>query len=60
MFYTLVSQGAVSRLSIQLYLIPVISVVGGVLLLQESLSVYTIIGGSILLFSIALATMQRS
>ena len=59
MFYTLVSRGTVSRLSIQLYLIPVISVIAGVLLLQESLSVYTIIGGAILLFSIALATIQR-
>jgi drug/metabolite transporter (DMT)-like permease len=59
MFYTLVSRGAVSRLSIQLYLIPVISVIVGVLLLQESVSVYTIIGGAILLFSIALATMQK-
>jgi drug/metabolite transporter (DMT)-like permease len=36
LFYMLVSRGAVSRLSIQLYLIPVISVAGGVLLLQES------------------------
>jgi drug/metabolite transporter (DMT)-like permease len=59
MFYTLVSRGAVSRLSIQLYLIPVISVIVGVLLLQESVSVYTIIGGAILLFSIALATIQK-
>jgi drug/metabolite transporter (DMT)-like permease len=59
MFYTLVSRGAVSRLSIQLYLIPVISVIVGVLLLQESVSIYTIIGGAILLFSIALATIQK-
>jgi drug/metabolite transporter (DMT)-like permease len=59
MFYTLVSRGVVSRLSIQLYLIPVISVIVGVLLLQESVSVYTIIGGAILLFSIALATIQK-
>jgi drug/metabolite transporter (DMT)-like permease len=60
MFYTLVSRGAVSRLSIQLYLIPLISVVGGVLLLQESLNVYIIIGGAILLLSIALATGSRN
>jgi len=59
MFYTLVSRGAVSRLTIQLYLIPVISVIVGVLLLQESVSAYTIVGGAILLFSIALATMQK-
>ena len=60
LFYTLVSQGAVSKLSIQLYLIPVVSVVGGVLLLQETLSIYTIVGGAILLFSIAFATMNRN
>jgi drug/metabolite transporter (DMT)-like permease len=60
MFYTLVSRGAISRLSIQLYLIPVISVVGGVLLLQESLNVYTIMGGAFLLLSIALATRSRN
>ncbi len=59
MFYTLVSRGAVSRLTIQLYLIPVISVIVGVLLLQESVSTYTIVGGAILLVSIALATMQK-
>jgi drug/metabolite transporter (DMT)-like permease len=59
LFYTLVSRGAVTKLSIQLYLIPVVSVVGGVLLLQEALSVYTIAGGAILLFSITLATMNR-
>lgn len=60
MFYTLVSREAVSRLSIQLYLIPVISVVGGVLLLQESLNVFTIIGGAILLLAIALATRSTN
>jgi drug/metabolite transporter (DMT)-like permease len=59
LFYTLVCRGAVSRLSVQLYLIPVISVVGGVLLLHEALSVYVIAGGAILLLSVALATMSR-
>ncbi len=60
MFYTLVSRGAVSRLSIQLYLIPVVSLAGGVLLLQESLNVYTIVGGAILLLSIAVATTSKN
>jgi drug/metabolite transporter (DMT)-like permease len=58
MFYTLVSRSAVFRLSIQLYLIPVVSVIGGVLLLQEALSIYTIAGGAMLLLSIALGTMN--
>jgi len=55
-FYTLVSRGAVSKLSIQLYLIPIISVVGGVILLGESLSIVTIAGGGLMLVAIALAT----
>lgn len=59
LFYMLVSRGSVSKLSIQLYLIPVVSVVGGVLLLQESLSAHVIAGGAILLLSVALATMNR-
>jgi len=59
LFYTLVSRGAVSKLSIQLYLIPVVSVVGGVLLLQESLGAHIFAGGAILLLSVALATMNR-
>jgi drug/metabolite transporter (DMT)-like permease len=56
MFYTLVNRGAVSRLSIQLYLIPIISVIGGVLLLGQGIGVYTVAGGAILLVAIALAT----
>ncbi|MBC7317243.1 MAG: DMT family transporter [Chloroflexi bacterium] len=60
LFYTLVGRGAVSRLSIQLYLIPVISVIGGVLLLRESVSINMLVGGAILLVSVALATMDRN
>ncbi len=60
MFYALVSRSAVSRLGIQMYLIPVVSVIGGILLLQEGLNVFTIVGGAILLFSVALATKSRN
>jgi drug/metabolite transporter (DMT)-like permease len=60
MFYALVSRSAVSRLGIQMYLIPVVSVIGGILLLQEGLNVFTIAGGAILLFSVALATKSRN
>ena len=56
LFYKLVSRGAMSRLSIQLYLIPVISVIGGIFLLQESLNFNTIMGGAIILLSIAFTT----
>ncbi len=59
-FYTLVSRGAVSRLSIQLYLIPIISVIGGVLLLQESLTIFTIVGGGVTLLAIAVATKAKN
>ncbi|HXW37816.1 MAG TPA: DMT family transporter [Nitrososphaerales archaeon] len=56
MFYTLVSRGAVSRLSIQLYLAPIVSVVGGALLLGETVTAFTLAGGALLLAGVALAT----
>ena len=59
LFYSLIGKGSVSRLSIQLYFIPVVSVVGGALILGEGISVYTIAGGAAMLFAIALATMKR-
>jgi drug/metabolite transporter (DMT)-like permease len=59
LFYTLVSRGAVSRLSVQLYLAPIISVVGGALILNEGISVYTVAGGAMLLVAVALVTGLR-
>ena len=58
-FYTLVSRGAVSRLSVQLYLAPIVSVVGGALLLNERVSVFTVAGGALLLVAVALVTGVR-
>ena len=58
LFYTLVSRGAVSRLAIQLYLIPIVSVVGGVFLLGESVTVFTVVGGATMLAAVALATRR--
>jgi drug/metabolite transporter (DMT)-like permease len=55
-YYTLVSRGAVSRLSVQLYLIPIVSVVGGILLLNEGVTIFTIAGGTLLLLAVALVT----
>jgi drug/metabolite transporter (DMT)-like permease len=55
LFYKLVSQRAVSRLSIQLYLIPIVSVVGGVILLGESVTPVTAIGGATMLAAVTLA-----
>ncbi len=60
MFYTLVSRGTVSRLSIQLYLIPIISVISGFLILGEQITLYTFVGGAILLVAIALATRSQA
>jgi len=60
MFYALVSRSAVSRVGIQMYLIPVVSVIGGNLLLQERLNTYTIAGGAVLLVSVAIATRSRN
>jgi drug/metabolite transporter (DMT)-like permease len=60
MFYTLVNRGTVSKLSIQLYLIPIISVIGGILLLNQGVNLYTIAGGAILLIAIAIATRSTS
>lgn len=60
MFYTLVSRGTVSRLSVQLYLIPIISVIGGALLLKQQITIFTIVGGATLLLAIALATRSQT
>jgi drug/metabolite transporter (DMT)-like permease len=60
MFYTLVSRGSVSRLSIQLYLIPIVSVIGGALLLNETVTIFTIMGGAMMLTAIAIATRRKS
>lgn len=58
-YYTLVSRGAVSRLSVQLYLAPIVSVTGGVLLLNEGVTIFTVAGGALLLLAVALVTNIR-
>jgi drug/metabolite transporter (DMT)-like permease len=58
MFYTLVSRGAVSRLSIQLYLIPVVSIVGGALLLAEQVTAAVVVGGGMMLVAVAISTWK--
>ena len=59
MFYTLVGRVGVSRLMIQLYLAPVVSVVGGVLLLGETVTTDTMLGGALMLLAVWLATTRR-
>jgi drug/metabolite transporter (DMT)-like permease len=58
MFYALVSRGAVTRLSIQLYLIPVVSVIGGALLLNEPITISLAVGGGMMLAAVAIATWK--
>jgi len=58
MFYTLISRGAVTRLSIQLYLIPIISVVGGAILLGEPVTLGVMAGGGLMLAGVAFATRK--
>lgn len=54
--YTLIGGRAVSRLSVQLYLIPIVSLVGGILLLDEGITAFTILGAGLMLAATALAT----
>ena len=58
MFFALVSRGAVTRLSIQLYLIPVVSVIGGALLLNEPVTVSVLAGGGMMLTAVAISTWK--
>ncbi len=57
-FYSLVGTRAVSALSVQLYLVPIVSLVGGVLLLGESVTWLSLLGAGLLLAAIALATRR--
>jgi drug/metabolite transporter (DMT)-like permease len=57
--YTLIGTRTVSTLSVQLYLIPPVSLVGGVLILNESVTALTIVGACLLLAATALATRKR-
>lgn len=59
LYFTLVGRHPVSRLSVHLYLVPLVSVTGGVLLLGESLSAFTVAGGAVLLLAVTLVTRGR-
>jgi len=58
MFYTLVSRGAVTRLAIQLYLVPIVSVIGGAILLGEPVTLSVLVGGAAMLLAVAVATRK--
>ena len=57
--YTLVSRQQLSKLGIQLYLVPAVSAVGGVVILGETLAPATVVGGALLLVAVGLATSGR-
>lgn len=55
-FYTLIRRSAVTKVALQLYLIPVVSVIGGALILGEPVTVFTVLGGASLLSAVAFST----
>lgn len=58
-YFTLVNRGAVSRLGVQLFLVPLVSAVGGVIILGEGLAAATVVGGAFLLIAVGLVTSKR-
>ncbi|MDA8055763.1 MAG: DMT family transporter [Thermoplasmatales archaeon] len=58
LFYTMIERGGVAKISIQLYLVPVFGIVGGVLILGESVTDFTLIGGATMLIAVGLTTVK--
>jgi drug/metabolite transporter (DMT)-like permease len=58
-YFTLVSRQPLSRLGVQLYLVPLVSAVGGVVILGETLGGLALGGGALLLLAVGLATSHR-
>jgi drug/metabolite transporter (DMT)-like permease len=58
--YTLISSRAVSTLSVQLYLVPIVSLAGGTVLLDESRTLFTIVGADFLPAATGLATRKKA
>lgn len=57
--YLLIGNRSVSRLSIQLYIVPLVSLVGGVVLLGENVTIFTVLGGILMFTGVALATRKN-
>src|SRR2546425_905825 len=57
--YLLIGNRSVSRLSIQLYIVPLVSLVGGIVLLGESVTVLTVFGAILMFTGVALATRKH-
>jgi drug/metabolite transporter (DMT)-like permease len=54
-FYTLLSRGTLSRLSIQLYLIPIVSAISSFFIVNKKITPFTVVGGQ---FSCQLSLSQ--
>ena len=57
--YLLIGNRSVSRLSIQLYIVPLVSLVGGIMLLGEGVTIFTVLGGVLIFTGVALATRKH-
>jgi drug/metabolite transporter (DMT)-like permease len=57
--YLLIGNRSVSKLSIQLYIVPLVSLIGGIVLLGESLTILTVLGAILILTGVALATRKN-
>ena len=57
-FFTMIGRGAVAKVSVQLYLIPVVGVLGGAILLGEPVTLFIIAGGALMLLSVGLTTIR--
>ena len=57
--YLLIGNRSVSRLSIQLYIVPLVSLVGGIVLLGEGVTTLTVLGGILMFAGVALATRKH-
>lgn len=57
--YLLIGNRSVSRLSIQLYIVPLVSLIGGVVLLGETVTILTLSGAILMFTGVALATRKH-
>lgn len=56
LLYTLLRAREVSTLSVQFYLVPLVSLLGGIIILHEQPTIGTAVGGALLILAVALAT----
>ena len=57
--YLLIGNRSLSRLSIQLYIVPLVSLIGGIVLLGEGVTILTVFGAILMFTGVALATRKN-